>query len=324
MNRGLTACAAAALAIFCQLVPAQTNPLLKPQPPVAIPGGPGGFDWMRVDTAHNRVFATHKGTRSVAVIDLSTNKPLPSPAVGTAQGIAFDYAGDKIFLGDEEEKKVVVLNARTLKKTGEIKVDGPVDDILFCEANGKVYADCDDGTVVWVIDAKTEKITAKVTIKEAPEKLEYDAASGKIYQNIKSADCVQVIDPKTNKVVRTLPTAPAAGPHGLAIDAKRHRVYSAGNNGKLVAIDIETGKVCGSTDIAKGTDQIAFDPGNDRIYCACKGSISVVAASDSGVKLLGNVESPAGAHTITVDTKTHAVWICYADKSASWLRMYLP
>ena len=100
--------------------------------------------------------------------------------------------------------------------------------------NHMVYADCDDGTDVWVIDPKTEKIVATVKIPEAPEKLEYDGGTNRIYQNIKSNSTVQVIDPTTNKVEKSIDTAPATGPHGLAIDAKRSRVYSAGNNGKLV------------------------------------------------------------------------------------------
>ena len=45
--------------------------------PIVIPGGPGGFDWMLVDGRSNRVFATHKGTKSVAIVDLKTDTALP-------------------------------------------------------------------------------------------------------------------------------------------------------------------------------------------------------------------------------------------------------
>ena len=59
-----------------------------------------------------------------------------------------------------------------------------------------------------------------MTIPTAPEKMEYDRTSDRIYQNIKSNNTVQVIDPATNKVEKTFDTAPAVGPHGLAIDGK--------------------------------------------------------------------------------------------------------
>src|SRR5262249_32293345 len=100
------------------------------------------------------------------------------------------------------------------------------------------------------------------------------------------------------------------------------RLFSAGNNGKLVVIDLKTGKVIATVDIEKGVDQIAFDPGNQRLYCACRGAISVVQETETGAKLLSNVPSPQGAHTITVDSRTHDVWTCYADDHDSYLLKY--
>jgi len=279
---------------------------------------------MRVDANSDRVFATHKGTKSVAIVDLKTDTALPSVTVGTAQGIAIDRRDNKIFLGDEDEQKIVVLDYATLKKTGEIAVTGPVDDVAFCPKNGMVYADKDNGEEVWVIDAKTEKIVATIKVPTAPEKIEYDRTSDRIYQNIKSNNSVQVIDPATNRVEKTIDTMPATGPHGLVIDGMGQRLFSAGSNGKLVSIDLKTGKVTSDVDIEKGVDQIAYDRGNKRIYCACKGAISVVQETDDGMKLIGSVTTPKGCHTITVDNKTHAVWTCYSDAKDSYLLKLTP
>ena len=297
---------------------------LKAQKPIVIPGGPGAFDWMFVDGRSDRVFASHKGTKTVAIVDLKTDMALPPVTVGTAQGVAVDRRDNKIFLGDDEEHKVVILDYTTLKKTGEIAVSGPVDDVLYCAKNRMIYADHDDGEEVWVIDPATEKIVGTVKVPTAPEKIEYDRTSGRIYQNIKSNNTVQVIDPDTNKVEKTFDTAPATGPHGLAIDGKTQRLFTAGNNGKLVVIDLKTGKSIANVDIKKGVDQIAFDRGNQRIYCACQGAISVVQETDDGVKLLGDVTTPKGSHTIAVDNKTHAVWTCYFDDHDSYLMKLTP
>ncbi len=325
-NRKVTLIAAALLGVaaFRSFAAPADAPVLTAGKPIMIAGGAGGFDWMRVDGNGQRVFATHKGTKSVAVVDLKTDTALPSPEVGTAQGIGIDRRDNKIFLGDDVEHKVVILDYATLKKTGEIAVTGPVDDVLYCPKNGMIYADHDDGEDVWVIDPKTEKIVDTVKIPTAPEKLEYDRTSDRIYQNIKSNSTVQVIDPATNKVEKTFDTAPAVGPHGLAIDGKTQKLFSAGSNGKLVAIDLKTGKVFSSIDIEKGVDQIAFDPGNQRIYCACKGAISIAQETEDGIKSLGKVTTPKGSHTLTVDTKTHAVWTCYFDDKNSYLLKLTP
>ncbi len=71
-----------------------------------------------------------------------------------------------------------------------------------------------------------------------------------------------------------------------------------------------------------GVDQIAFDPGNQRVYCAARGFISVLQDSKRGVRSLGDVESPSGAHTITVDTDTHDVWVCYGSDSDAHLARF--
>jgi hypothetical protein len=73
---------------------------------------------------------------------------------------------------------------------------------------------------------------------------------------------VAVIDPSANAVLAQWPTAPATRPHGLAVDAASHRIFSAGANGKLVAIDTGSGAASGSIDITDKVDQIALDVGS--------------------------------------------------------------
>jgi hypothetical protein len=312
------------LALPLVALPVLAAPPLTASKPVRVPGGPGGYDWMVVDAPMHRLYAAHKGTKTLAVLDLKTETLLPSIATGAAQGIAIDTKDDKIFVGDEAEQKIVILDRKTLKQTGEIKVTGPVDAMTYEPGHGIIYAGHDDGTEVWTIDAGTEKIVGAVKIPGPPEWVEYDATSDRVYQNVKEGDTVQVIDPSTYTVEAVWSTAPATGPHGLAIDGKTQRLFTAGKNGKLVVIDMKTGKRIGTADIGKGVDQIAFDPDTRRIYCACSGVISVVQETDEGVTSLGNVTAPAGAHTLAVDPKTHAVWVSYNDTKESYLQKFTP
>ncbi|MBV8101728.1 MAG: hypothetical protein JOZ31_21505, partial [Verrucomicrobia bacterium] len=75
-----------------------------------------------------------------------------------------------------------------------------------------------------------------------------------------------------------------------------------------------------SVDIAPGVDQIAFDPGNQRIYCASgQGKLSVLQETVEGAKSLGEIETPKGAHTLAVDPDTHSVWIAFAKDGAAYI-----
>jgi DNA-binding beta-propeller fold protein YncE len=295
---------------------------LTARTPIVVPGPAARFDYMSVDNSQRRLLAAHSAAGSLTVVDLTTNTVLPAIPVGSMHGIVLDAEDKQYIAGDGTEQKVVFVDRESLKITGEVPTTGPVDDIVLDPTTDMVYADHDDGTDVWVIDAKAKKLVGSVTVPAAPEFVLYDKETDRIYQNIKSNDTLQVIDPATNKVEAAWSTAPAASPHGLAIDARAGRAYCAGGKGKLVVFDLATGKILASVDIAPGTDQIAYDRKLKRIYCASRGFISVVQATESGATLLANVPSPAGAHTIAVDPKTHSVWVCYADKDHSYVEQF--
>ena len=293
------------------------EPLLADKP-ILIPGAKGGFDFLEVDAAKRRLLACHAGNGTLDVFKLDTGQLIRIVPTGKAQDVAVDGEAGKYYVGVSREQIVAIVDSKTLAKTGEIKIPGPSDAVAFDPKSRCLYVDNDDGTRVFVIDMKTEKITATITIPEAPEYVAYDAVSDRIFQNIKSSDQILVIDPASNTVRDRWQTAPALKPHGLAFDAASHRLFIAGNNGKLAVMDSEDGKVIATVDIAAGVDQIVFDAGNKRVYCAASaGVISVVQETEDGAKLLGHVTTGVKAHTLTVDPETHAVWIAYGDKESS-------
>ena len=322
LARILLACALGLTTAMAHAGPPLTTHLpLTALPPITVPGGPGGFDWMLVDRAQNRLYATHGGTKTLTVLDLNTGA-VRSVDAGAVSGVTVDSADGKVFTGGADQK-VVILDNKTLEKTGEVAVTGPVDDIKYDPENGLVYAAHDDGAEDWVINAKTGTLVGTIPLPGAPEAFALDAGAGRLYQNIKPADCVDVIDPATNRVIAVWPTLPAKSPHGLVIDDATGRLFSAGGNGVLAVFSLKTGKVVASAAIAPGTDQIAFDPKRRRIYCASRGFVSVVQETASGgVRSLGAVPAPRGAHTLALDPLTGDVWVSYSDATASHLQRF--
>ena len=317
------ACAALLPSLVVSPAPAADKPLLTPQPPLEVPGGPGGWDWMLVDVPRRRLLAAHPGTKTLAVLDLQKNALTQVPTGVAINGIAVDAADNKLFTAGGGQK-VVVFDNTTLAKTGEITLTGPGDDIVLDPKTDTLYICHDDGVEDWTLDARTNALTGSVAIAGAPEYVAYDAGTDRLYQNIKPANVVQVINPATHAVEASWPTAPMTSPHGLAIDAKTRRVFAAGQ-GKVVMLDQKTGKALASAAIAPGyVDQIAFDEGKKRLYCACgdAGAISVVGETDKGLTLLGVVPTHPKSHTLAVDPATHAVWISYTDPSGSYLQQY--
>jgi DNA-binding beta-propeller fold protein YncE len=276
---------------------------------------------MLFDAEKNIVFASHPGAMKLTALDLATDKVTEYDTEGAVNGIAVDAADKKVFVAGGG-KHVIVFDRATMKKIDDIPLTGPADDILFDPKNDTLYVDHDDASEVWAIDAKDDKIDSTIVIGEAPEYMQYEPTTDRIYQNIKSANHVEVIDPNAGKVIALWPTAPMTSPHGLAIDAVSGRVFSAGKNGKLVVLDIRSGAVVATVNIAPGTDQIAFDPGNKRVYCPANGTMSVVQETDSGATLLANVPIALSVHTLAVNPATHDVWVSYPTATGSFLQKY--
>ena len=321
-NADTAAAPAAAPAPAASTAPAA--PAMTAMTPIEVPGGAAHWDFMSSDPAMHRILACHPGAKSLVVIDTTTSK-VTVVDTGEVNGVAVDTAENQYFAAGGGQS-VAVVDRTTLKKVADIPTGGPCDDVVYDPANGLVYVDHDDGTEVWIIDPKTDKITGTVTVAGAPEVMVYDPTSDKVYQNIKPTDQTQVIDPKTGAVTASWSTAPAKSPHGLAIDSEKGLLFSAGKNGKIVAIDIKTGAVTSSCDIASGVDQIAYDQTKHRIYCACgTGAVSVVRVTKKGnLRSVGDVVVPKGTHSIAVDEETHNAWVAYSTDTASFVQELQP
>jgi DNA-binding beta-propeller fold protein YncE len=299
----------------------QTAPLHS-SPANVLPGTSGKFDFMEFDGVRGRILAAHGGAGTLLVFDVKNRSVVAEVPVGFGQGVAIDEKGNHYFVGDKVGKRIVVLNAETLAVTARISVPGPVDAIAFDSKRGVVYADEDDGTRVWVVDPKQKKIIATISISGKPEVVQYDAGTDRIYQAIQSKNEIAVIDPVKYTVEKTWSTLPAESPHGLVLDPIRGEVFTAGSNGVLVALDLKTGKLASSVSIAPSPDQIAFDRTTQTIYTASRGFISAVQNQLEGLRSLGNVESPKGAHTLAVDSVHGEVWVVFGDANTSSIQSY--
>jgi hypothetical protein len=88
-------------------------------------------------------------------------------------------------------------------------------------------------------------------------------------------------------------------------------------------IDTNTGKVLTSVKIADRVDQVAFDPGLRRIYCAADGVLSVVQETPDGAVSLGDVKTSKGGKNVAVDPQTHTVWTVSTDGTHSYAKSWM-
>ena len=287
---------------------------------IELPQSAGKFDFLRVDPKRNRLLAAHVQDGTSDVFDLKTHSLVARVKVGSAVDTAVDVDSTFYYVSVQKSARVAVLDAATLKEVNSISMAGPTDAILYEPKNHRVYVTHDEGMDVWVIDAQAAKVVTTIAIPGVPEAMVYDPSADRIYLNIKSKDVVAVIDPSTNAVIAQWPTAPATRPHGLALDGASHRMFSAGANGKLVAIDTRSGAASDSIDITAKVDQIALDARGGLLYCAGTDKMSVVRVSDGKLTRLGELATAPAARNVAVDPASRAVWTTYSDGNSSFAK----
>ena len=273
-----------------------------------------GWDYLSIESATGRLFVS-RGTM-VQVADVASGRLLGTiPDTKGVHGIAIASDLGKGFISDGADSSVTVFDLPTLKVTANITVTGRNPDaILYDPYTQRVFTGNGRSSNVTVIDAKSDKVLGTIPLSGKPEFAVTDG-NGRIYFNIEDKSMVAEIDPEAMKVGHTWPTAPGEGPSGLAIDTKNHRLFSVCGNKLMVVLNAENGKVVASLPIGGRVDGAAFDPGLMRAYSSNgEGTLTVVQELTAGsFKVVENLPTELGARTITVDPKTHHLYLPTAE-----------
>jgi DNA-binding beta-propeller fold protein YncE len=165
------------------------------------------------------------------------------------------------------------------------------------------------GPTVSFFDAAGDRHLGTVEVPAEPHELCFDPTqrllwcttayhSGYYHANSGRRTEVTVIDPDTRRIVEVVDLAPEHGPHGLALDAARRRLYvsvegSADRPGGVVVIDTETRRPLGRIDTdAPGPHWFAVDPAGRTGYATNKEAPFVSIVDLERGTLTAKVEVP--------------------------------
>jgi DNA-binding beta-propeller fold protein YncE len=279
-------------------------------------GGDGGWDYLSVDSAAQRLYVSH-GSR-VVVIDLAkdavcgeiTNTPgvhglAPAPVLG--RGI--------VTCG--RENKAAIVDLKTLEIIAKVDTGANPDGMLYEPGRQEFYTFNGRGQSATVIDAKSAKVVATVPLGGKPEFAQADSQAGLVFNNLEDKSEVAVIDTKTHSVTNRWPIAPGEEASGMAFDEKNHHLFLGCGNKLMVMMDSATGKVLASVPIGDGVDANAFDPATQLAFASC-GDGTVTIAKEDGDKLtvVQTLKTEKGARTMTIDPATHKIYLASAKFDA--------
>ena len=303
---------------------AQTAPLTAGEP-VLLPGTHGGYDFIRIDTAANRLLLGHEGNKSFDVFDISSKKLLKVVPTSTSQDATTDVKRGSYYVSGNDPGRMVIVDSAKLEVSGEVPVPANTDLIAFNPTTGLVYECNDTAGEVWVIDPGAKKIVTTIKVDgSGVEDLAFDPEYKHLYQAVKGKNTIAVIDPASNKVLEAWSCAPDTGVHGIAVVPESNGLLVA-CAGKLVLFDRSTGKVTATAVTGGRVDEMTYDSGLHIAYCASRqGKISCVAVAAGKLTALGDVPDQTGTGDIAVDPKTHVVWIAYQKDGKCFAQPFTP
>src|ERR1017187_4494649 len=273
-------------------------------------GGDGGWDYLSVDSAAQRLYVSH-GTE-VVVIDLAkdqvcgkiTNTPGVhglAPAPGLGRGM--------VTCG--RENKAAIVDLKTLEIVSKADTGANPDGMLYEPGRQEFYTFNGRGNSATVIDAKSGKVVATIPLGGKPEFAEADPGAHRVFNNLEDKSEVAVIDTKTHQVTSHWAIAAGEEASGIAIDVKHHRLFLGCGNKLMVMMDSTSGKVVATVPIGQGVDGSAFDPETQLAFASCGDGTTTIAHEDSPDKLtvVQTLKTERGARTMALDPKTHKIYL---------------
>jgi YVTN family beta-propeller protein len=251
----------------------------------------------------------------VNVLDKNTGDSIGIiPNTIGVHGVALVHTLNKGFTSNGRLNNVFVFDLNTLQVTDSIKTGENPDAIFYDDYSKKIITCNGRSKNISVIDPSTNKVVATIDVKGKPETA-VSNGEGKIFINNEDESEIEVIDINSMKLINSWPIAPGESPSGLSIDRKNKLLFSGCDNKLLMVIDATNGKVVAQLPIGDGCDGTAFDPSINTIYSSNgEGTLTIIKEeSKSKFTVIKNLPTKRGARTLSVDLKSHIIYLPTAD-----------
>jgi hypothetical protein len=273
----------------------------------------GGWDYPAVDPNSNKLYVSHAG--QVNILDKNTGDSIGViPNTNGVHGIAFVPFLGKGYTSNGKTDNVTVFDLKTGNMIGSIGVGKNPDWIMYDPYSKKIITSNHSGGDLSLIDVNTDKVVATIAVGGTKLETVVSDEAGKLFVNLEDKNQIAEIDIAKASVTHIWELAPSEAPTGLAIDIKTKRLFSTCDK-NLVVMNTTDGKIVANVPIGEGCDGAAFDPKSKLIFTSNgSGTMSVIKeVSDNEYQLVETITTKRGARTISLDPKTHMIYMPTAD-----------
>jgi DNA-binding beta-propeller fold protein YncE len=297
---------------------------------IAIPGKPlKAFDISWVDAASGHYYLGDRSNGAIDVIDGMTDRVTAQIGgfVGATgnnntsgpDGVVVTVSNKELWAGDGDSTvKVVDLVANkvvaTISTGGKFRADemayDPKDNVLMAANNA------DDPPFATIFSVAGRNVLKKIAFPDATNGAEqpvYDPQTGMFYLSVPATKAspggaIAVIDPVGLTVTAMYPLT-NCGPNGSALGPGNQLLAGCGNEGRSVIIDKTNGAVLADISTAGGSDEVWYNPGDNRYYLAETADQNIGIIDAATLTVVGQVQSGIAAHSIAADRASNHIFV---------------
>jgi DNA-binding beta-propeller fold protein YncE len=302
------------LVVVCSLAANAQQYAVSGRIPLA---GDGGWDYLFADSMNGQLYVSH-GTE-VDIVDLSLEKPVGKiSGMKRIHGIAVADDFNRGYISDGGDDAIVIFDLKSHAVLQKVPAGKNPDGILYDPHSKRVFAFNGRSNDITAIDAASGKPAGTIALDGKPE-FPVSDAKGNVYVNIEDKSEIAELDPQALKVKKIWPISPCEEPSGLAIDVEARRLFSVCSNNKMAVVDADTGRVITTVGIGSGPDAAAYDPGSKLAFSSNGEGTLTIVRQDSPDKyaVLATVPTERSARTMTLDRKTHKIYLSAAQLGAT-------
>jgi DNA-binding beta-propeller fold protein YncE len=222
---------------------------------------------------------------------------------------------------DGGASEIQVLDYSSYKVTAHIPLTIDADPIAYDPATKLLYvvnggrAAKTPYCLISIIDVTAEKKVADLKLEtNRLESMALEKSGNRLFVNMTGTNEIGVVDRDKRALTQTWPITAAKENVPMQYDEKNHRLFVVTRKpSKLIVTNTDTGKEVTSVSVPDFVDDLAFDPGQHRLYAIAGGgggAVSVIGQRNADTyEVIANVPTKPGAKTGRLVPELHRLFV---------------
>lgn len=242
----------------------------------------------------------------ISIMDGNTNNIVTKNVGFNPEGIAVNPSTNTIYVVDNTNDVVAVIDGNTDEITNRIATGGLVASEVVVNPNvGKIYVTNQYSNTVSVIDSSTYSVIATIPVDSNPIGIAVNPVTNKVYVANLFGKTISVIDSSSDSVVKTIPMS--SNPGEVAINPNTNKIYVTSLG--VDVIDGSTDTVTNTISVGSGSQGIAVNPNTNKIYVAVYLDNAIAVIDGATNTLTSKISDGGRPFGVAVNTETNMVYV---------------